>query len=104
MNGFISASIESKEDYIDENGIPQQGGKVEWTDPIKCKYYPNEYNNKGSYVDGEFTKVAFEITTSKMDFKADRIRLYDNEMNLIHEDKPKSVLKLSKVRRVKVSL
>ena len=102
MRGFISAEIKGREE-LDENGEPNFTDSS-WGDLVPCKYDVNEWDNKGAYQGGEFQKVAFTITTTDMNFKAEVIRLYDDEKALVFESKVISLLKLKKVQRVKIKI
>lgn len=101
MNGYIQAQIKGSEELV--GGIPQFTEDT-WGDLIPCKYFPNEWDNKGTYSDGQFTKYAFEITTTKRDFTAEIIRLYDDEKVLVGEFKVSSLQRLKAVGRVKIKV
>lgn len=101
MRGFISAQIKGKDEIV--NGIPQKG-KDTWSELVPCKYTPNEWDDKGTYSGGKFTKYAFDITTSKMTFKAELIQLYDDDKVLIGEFKVSSLQKLKSVGRIKIKV
>lgn len=102
MNGYINAQI-GTEGYIDENGIPVQGS-IDWGPDVECKYFANVNNNKGRYPDGEFKRIAYEITTENMNFEAKIIRLKDSKGRVICEKEVQSLEELEDVQRVKITI
>lgn len=70
-------------------------------------YVSNNYTNKsilGVYQDGTFTMLSFTITIQDLSFRAEEVRLKDEDGNIVSE---KNVLKLEvlkTVQRVKIIL
>lgn len=102
MRGFINAQIVVP-GHIDDNGIPVSGS-VSWGDDVECKYFAVTNDNKGRYNDGEFKRIAYEITTENMDFDAKIIRLKDSKGRVICEKEVQSLEELEDVQRVKITI
>jgi len=102
MNGIIQAQIilGGGRD-IDGTIIPST---VSWGKEVECKYIENTFNNRGKYIDGEFTQMAFSITLTDLDFDAKILRLTSNRGKMICEKEVQSLNVLEDIQRVKITI
>ncbi len=98
-NGFIQIKGSTGGGLV--NGIPVAasdtiGGK------IPCHIETNKQNNKGIYVDGNFTQYAFTVYFDMQSFEANRVQLTNKREELIGDFEVQSIEFLDLVQRVKV--
>ena len=102
MNGTIQAQI------IVGGGIDGDGtvipAQITWSEPIECKYTENTFNNRGKYIDGNFTQMEFSILLNDVDFDAKVLRLISNRGKIICEKEVQSLNAFEEVQRVRITI
>jgi len=73
-----------------------------WTDETECLYTPVQNSNQGRYTDGTFKQASYTITTEKMDFAAQLLRLTNSRGQVAYEGEIISVEVLEDIQRVKI--
>ena len=101
MDGQIKKKVVTGGGIDSETGIGEPV-TTSWSDPVPCKYYATELDNKGRYEDGKFHQSSYTITTENMDFDADFVRLFDNRGKLRAEKEVISIETLDLVQRIKI--
>jgi len=88
---------------FDENGDPINASSV-WIGPIECNIKPIRVNNKGKYIDGQFTQSSYEILVEMQDFEAEIVSLVNNQEGALGEFKVQDIEFLNYVQRVKITV
>ena len=100
-NGTIEVKTTSGGGLV--NGIPQRATET-WGNPISCHIVANMNDNKGTFTDGNFKRMSFTIWLDSplYHFKADRVRLTDNQGSVLGEFEVQSIEVSSFTGRTKV--
>jgi hypothetical protein len=73
-----------------------------WTEEIECRYTPVQNSNQGRYTDGTFKQASYTITTGRMDFAAQLLRLTNSRGQVAYEGEIISIEVLEDIQRVKI--
>lgn len=103
MKGTIQAVNKTSGGGFSESGEPIKDVKI-LGDAVECVYVANVYNNRGTYLNGNFTQSEYIITTKDLTFKAKNIQLNDKNGNVVCTKQVQSLDILDSVKRVRITV